>query len=79
MSPGRHRPRKIIIQTSQGPVYAWAVTPFCYALYSGGFWFRIFGYGLGFTDHRKHPPLFSERNGLRRGLHVGRYCIKVLS
>lgn len=31
-----------------------------------GGWFRLFGYGLWWTDldHRKHRPLFSERNRL---------------
>jgi hypothetical protein len=29
----------------------------------GLFWFRIFGRGLHIKDPRRHPPLFSERNG----------------
>lgn len=49
--------------------------PLCVARYPGGMWFRVFGYGLRFVDHRVCPPVFSEREGLRRGWHVGPYCV----
>ena len=32
-----------------------------------GFWFRILGYGLHFTDA---PPLFSERNGYTKKIKL---------
>ncbi len=41
-------------------------------------WFRLFGYGLSWTDHRRHPPLFSERYGYTRALHVGPWCLRAL-
>jgi hypothetical protein len=46
--------------------------------YPGGAWFRIFGTGLSFNDRRKHPPLFSERNGLARVLRIGWLSIRLL-
>jgi len=46
--------------------------------YDGGFWIRIFGYGIGVSDKTKHPPLFSERYGYRRVLRFGKYGIKWL-
>lgn len=42
-------------------------------------WFRIFGVGLGLADHRQNPPLFSERYGKKRYLHLGPWCIRTLS
>lgn len=47
-------------------------------IYDGGCWFRVFGYGLRVVDRSKHPPLWSERNGRRRVLQVGRYSISLL-
>lgn len=43
-------------------------------------WVRLFatGWGLHVQDHRITPPLFSERNGYTRGLHLGSWCFKVL-
>jgi hypothetical protein len=41
----------------------------------GLWWFRIFGYGLHFHDHRLHPPLFSESHGLgRKRFRIGSWC-----
>lgn len=46
-------------------------------------WFRLFGVGLAWVDHRLHRPLFSERysgqHGIpkRRRLHVGPWCFMV--
>jgi len=44
----------------------------------GLFWFRIFGYGLHIKDMTKHPPLFSERNGNRKHLRIGKWSIGIL-
>lgn len=44
----------------------------------GGWWFRVWGLGLSCTDHRVTPPLFSERNGYLRRLHVSPWCLRVL-
>lgn len=41
-------------------------------------WFRIKGYGVRYVDHRRQPPFFSERNGYRRGLHIGPHCLMVV-
>jgi hypothetical protein len=46
-------------------------------------WFRLFGVGLSWTDHRQHRPLLSERYAGRHGfrkkrrLHVGPHCFLV--
>jgi len=53
--------------------------PVSFASYDGGFWFRVFGYGIAVVDKEKHPPLFSERNGYRRVLRFGRFGIEWLS
>jgi hypothetical protein len=54
---------------------------FTYQRYDSEFWFRFgqYGPGFSFTDHRIHRMLFSERNGYRKALHIGPYCIKYLS
>lgn len=41
----------------------------------GGFWFRVFGYGLAISNAR---PLFSERMGHRRVLRIAGWGISVL-
>lgn len=53
-------------------------TAFCYE--SGSWWFRIFGWGIHFHDHRKYPPLFSERNHLdgKRRLKIGPLCWSIV-
>lgn len=49
-----------------------------------GFWFRVFGRGLGVVNHNQHPPLFSERYNGRYGvrkrfyLHIGPWCLRPL-
>ncbi|KKN72966.1 hypothetical protein LCGC14_0405200 [marine sediment metagenome] len=48
------------------------------AFYDGGFWFRIFGKGLAIVNKKKNPPLFSERNGIRKVLRVGNYGVEFL-
>lgn len=49
-----------------------------YHKYRGGFWFRIFGYGLSIVNRRIHPPPFSERNGFRKPLKLCGYAINLL-
>lgn len=46
--------------------------------YRGGFWFRIFGYGVSVRDKKRFPPLFSERQGSRRVYRVGKWGIEIL-
>ena len=41
-----------------------------------GCYSRIFGYGLSFDIDSK--PMFSERNGLKRVLRIGRFAVKTL-
>lgn len=50
-----------------------------HAFYEGGFWFRIFGYGLSVRNRHKFPAPFSVRNGYAKELRVGKYGIKMLS
>jgi hypothetical protein len=57
---------------------------FCYYSYTGGFWFRILGYGLSFENRSVPPlpmsrPLFSERNGYIRAFHVCGWSIRPLA
>ncbi|MCW1826494.1 hypothetical protein OLZ31_06470 [Enterobacter asburiae] len=47
--------------------------------YEGGFWFRIFGYGLSVRNRDKFPSSFSVRNGYVKELRVGKYGIKILN
>lgn len=42
----------------------------------GGFWFRIFGYGLNIRDLKQHPLMFSERNGYVWWFRVGSWMVK---
>lgn len=44
--------------------------------FNGGFWFRIFGYGLRIKDTIKHPLLFSDRTSPK--LRIGKWQIKLL-
>lgn len=47
----------------------------------GHVWFRLFGVGLAWVDHREHRALLSERYAGRHGfrrrryLHVGPWCV----
>lgn len=45
---------------------------------NGLWWFRVFGYGIHWKDTRKHPPLASERLGLRNGLQIGYWRFRLL-
>lgn len=53
--------------------------PFCGHRWDGGWWFRIYGYGLRCSDRTKREALFSERAGLVRVLRVGKWSIAFLS
>jgi hypothetical protein len=46
--------------------------------YDGGFWIRVYGRGISIVDKKKHLPLFSERSGNRKVLHVGKFGIEYL-
>lgn len=40
-------------------------------------WIRVFrGHGFGWKDVQKHGRLFSERQGIRRTIKIGRYQLK---
>lgn len=45
----------------------------------GGGWFRLFGRGFGWKNTQIIPLLFSERNGYRKHLMLGRFSIAYLS
>jgi len=49
-----------------------------YYRYDGGFWIRIFGWGLSIKDTTKNPMVFSERNGYVKFIKIGKYLIKIL-
>ena len=51
---------------------------FCYYRERGLWWFRIYGYGLHYKNVRLHPPLFSERTGLRKKLKIGKHWFGLL-
>jgi len=44
--------------------------------YKTGFWFRVLGYGLSVSTD---PPLFSERNGLKKVVRVFGVKIELLA
>lgn len=50
-----------------------------HAFYEGGFWIRIFGYGMSVINRDKFPAPFSVRNGYIKELRVGKYGIKMLN
>jgi hypothetical protein len=41
-------------------------------------WIRVFGYGISFTDNTKHRMLYSERNGIKKHVRVGKWRVKYL-
>lgn len=41
-------------------------------------WFRIFGWGLQFSDKSVHGALFSERFGIKYWWHIGNWGIAIL-
>jgi hypothetical protein len=45
--------------------------------HESGFYFRVLGYGL--AVERDMPMLFSERNGYRRALRIGRWAAQMLT
>lgn len=36
-------------------------------------WFRLFGVGISWKDTKRHRPIFSERQGYRRGMCIGKW------
>lgn len=42
-------------------------------------WFRVFGWGLHYTNHRRVPMYFSEREGYIKAIHFGPHCLKLLT
>lgn len=46
---------------------------------TGSFWFRVFGIGLSIQNREIHRALFSERNGYRKVLRVGKWAILPLA
>ena len=47
----------------------------------GSWWFRIYGYGIHYTNTRRHPLLFSARNRLgwhRFDRQIGPFVIGIL-
>ena len=45
---------------------------------SGYGWFRLFGYGLHWTDTTRHSLLFSQRIGRSKSLQLGKWNIRIL-
>ena len=45
---------------------------------NGAFWIRVFGYGFLFKDTAINPLMFSERNGYRQGVFIGRFFLRSL-
>lgn len=52
--------------------------PFEHGTGPGGFWFRVFGYGLHIRRSAGYQPLFSERYGFVRPLYIGPLRIEAL-
>jgi len=44
----------------------------------GQWWFRVFGYGLTWKNIKKHPLMFSERYGYRKGIALFRWRFNLL-
>ena len=49
-----------------------------WCFYDGGFWIRFFSRGFSIVNKIKHQPLFSERNGYRKVLRIGKYGLEYL-
>lgn len=41
-------------------------------------WFRVFGWGVYWADHRIYQPLFSERTDRTKVLRVGVWSLRLL-
>lgn len=46
---------------------------------SGIWWFRIFGYGIGCKNIKKHPLLSSEKDGYYKYIKIGNLVFRFLS
>lgn len=44
----------------------------------GAFWIRFFGHGFLLKDTAINPLMFSERNGYRTGIFIGRFFFRTL-
>ena len=55
------------------------MSPCRWHYYDGGVWIRILGKGISIINKQKHPPLFSERNGYRRVLRIGKWGVEHLT
>lgn len=51
-----------------------------YLMHGNGIgWFRVLnGYGMQWKDASRYRPLFSERNGYRKVIKIGKYSIRIL-
>lgn len=41
-------------------------------------WLTLWGHGVHWLDHRRHRPLFSERNGHERAAHVRHHHLALI-
>lgn len=55
------------------------VSIFTISLADGTGWVRLFGKGVHWKDTTKHPLYFSDRNGYRKTLTIGKWRIKLLN
>ena len=54
------------------------VSIYAIALSDGIGWMRILGKGIHWKDTSKHRLYFSERNGYRKALNIGKYRLSLL-
>lgn len=59
------------------PWYEWPLV--CGARSRGVAWLRVCGFGVVVKDRTVCPELYSERNGLRRLVRLGRYTMTLLT
>jgi hypothetical protein len=57
-------------------VFKISILAFSYYNHAG--WFRFFGFGLHWKDSTKHDLSFSERNGYRRYVKIGKWIVGYL-
>ena len=61
------------------PIKSLTINLFSCAYTDSWIWFRIFGYGLIFINTKIRPEkTFSERQGLRTYLYIGKFKIRIL-
>jgi|SaaInl8_200m_RNA_FD_contig_81_662179_length_1898_multi_3_in_0_out_0_2 hypothetical protein len=51
----------------------------CFSLFitKGGWWFRVFGYGLTCKNTTMHRLYFSERYGFTKGVQIKKFFIRL--